>query len=133
MKVLFSLPAMLAAGYGLLAATQPWTVDAILNIPTLSDPQVRPDGQAYAYVRRVLDGAAWRSSVYVNSIPWGKAWAILAGNRPRWSPDSKGLAYLDQQVSVFVLASGASRSRTRPRANGTARWWPCSSARMGPL
>ena len=46
MKVLFSLPAMLAAGYGLLAATQPWTVDAILNIPTLSDPQVRPDRQA---------------------------------------------------------------------------------------
>jgi dipeptidyl aminopeptidase/acylaminoacyl peptidase len=109
MKFLFSLPAMLAAGYSLLAATQPWTVDAILNIPTLSDPQVRPDGQAYAYVRRVLDGTAWRSSVYMNSIPSGKALAISAGNRPRWSPDSKGLAYLNQQVSVFNLASGTSR------------------------
>src|ERR1700691_3947203 len=113
MKVPFIILAALAAGCSLLTAAQPWTVDAILNIPTLSDPQIRPDGHAYAYVLRVLDGAEWRSSVYMNSIPSRTAFAIAAGTRPRWSPDGKGLAFLDRQVNVFSLESGSARLITR--------------------
>ena len=40
-------------------------IDALLNISTLSDPQISPDGRSFAYVRRAVDGKAWRSKVYV--------------------------------------------------------------------
>src|SRR5437867_7553265 len=96
----FSLPAVLAACAGQLCAAQPWTVDAILNIPTLSDPQIRPDGRQYAYVRRSLDGKTWRNAVYVAPIPAGAAHEIGRGSRPRWSPDSRHLAFLHGQVYV---------------------------------
>jgi len=94
------LPAVLAACAGQLCAAQPWTVDAILNIPTLSDPQIRPDGRQYAYVRRSLDGKTWRNAVYVAPIPAGAAQEIARGSRPRWSPDSRRLASLHGQVYV---------------------------------
>ena len=110
---------------GLLSAAQPWTVDAILNVPTVSDPQIRPDGRAYAYVRRTLAGAQWRNSVYLDSIPSGSARSISAGSRPRWSPDAKRLAYLDGQVSVFDLDSGRSRIVTHsPTPVGSYSWTP---------
>ena len=78
----FVLP-ILAAGSGLLSAAEPWTVDAILNIPTVADPQIRPDGRSFAYVRRSLDGAAWRNTVYLESIPSGSPRVISTGTRPR--------------------------------------------------
>src|SRR5260370_13485654 len=86
---------ILLAGSGALFAARPWTVDAILNIDTLSDPQIRPDGQAYAWVQR--------NKVHVASIPSGGAKVVASGTRPRWSPDSSRLAYLSQQVHVIDL------------------------------
>ena len=60
------------------ARLQPWTVDAILNIPTLGDPQIRPDGRQIAYVRRSLDGKSLAQyHVCGAPIPAGAA----AGNR----------------------------------------------------
>ena len=29
-----------------------WTIDALLKLSTFSDPQIRPDGKMYAYVRQ---------------------------------------------------------------------------------
>ncbi len=118
-----SVLTFLAAGCGLLSAAQPWTVDAILNVPTVSDPQIRPDGRSYAYVRRSLVGDHWRNSVFVDSIPSGTARSISAGSRPRWSPDAKRLAYLDGQVSVFDIETGASRIVTHsPSPVGAYAW-----------
>jgi dipeptidyl aminopeptidase/acylaminoacyl peptidase len=123
-KVRLVLP-ILAASCGLLSAAQPWTVDAILNVPTVSDPQIRPDGRSYAYVRRTMEGNQWRNSVYVDSIPSGAARSISAGSRPRWSPDAKRLAYLDGQVSVFDVDSGGSRIVTHsPSPVGAYSWTP---------
>src|SRR6266568_5184781 len=72
---------MLAGCAGLLGAAQSWTVDALLNIPTLSDPQIRPDGRGFAYVQRSLEGKVWRSTIYIGAIPSGAAQAISAGSR----------------------------------------------------
>ena len=103
---------LFAAG-NLLAGALPWTIDAILNLPTLSDPQIRPDGRFYAYVERNLDGAVWKDTVRIAPIPSGETRVISAGRRPRWSPDSMGLAFLRRQVYLFDLKSGSSRAVTR--------------------
>jgi dipeptidyl aminopeptidase/acylaminoacyl peptidase len=85
---------------GPVRAAQPWTVDAILNIPALADPQIRPDGRQVAYVRRSLAGKAWRNAIYVAPIPAGPAHEVAQGSHPRWSPDSRHLAWLRGQVYV---------------------------------
>jgi dipeptidyl aminopeptidase/acylaminoacyl peptidase len=108
---------------GALFGAQPWTVDAILNIPTLSDPQIRPDGQAYAWVQHSLESNAWRNTVRMASIPSGAAKMIASGTRPRWAPDSMRLAYLNKQVHVIDLKSGGSRVVTRSPSPVTSYCW----------
>src|SRR5258708_37169582 len=95
-----------------LTAERPWTVEAILNIPSLSDPQIRPDGRYYAYVQRGLAGSAWRSAVHMAPIGSGAAREVATGARPRWSPDSSRLAYLDGQVHVLDMKGGIARVAT---------------------
>ncbi|HWC00561.1 MAG TPA: hypothetical protein VG672_27835, partial [Bryobacteraceae bacterium] len=93
MKFWRSFSLCLAAGGALLAASQPWTVDALMRIPSIGDPQIRPDGQAFAYTLRAVEGNTATSSVYLAPIPAAKAQRIGAGSQPRWSPDSKLLAW----------------------------------------
>src|SRR5689334_8215301 len=96
-KFWFSLPSILACCAGVVLAAEPWTVEAILNVPTLADPQIRPDGRQFAYVRRSLDGKVWRNHIFVAPIPAGAAHEIGAGSHPRWSPDSRRLAWMRGQ------------------------------------
>jgi dipeptidyl aminopeptidase/acylaminoacyl peptidase len=63
-----------------------WTIEALMALPALGDPQMRPDGQAYAYV---LNGEVHRAD-----LPNGKPVLVAKASRPRWSPDRKLLAYL---------------------------------------
>ncbi|HYM11086.1 MAG TPA: hypothetical protein VEU62_10145, partial [Bryobacterales bacterium] len=120
-----SLLGVLAACAGPVPAAQPWTVDVLLHIPTLSDPQIRPDGRSFAYVLRTLDGNRWRSTVYMAPIPAGAAQAVAAGTRPRWSPDSAHFAYLDSQVYIYDVAQRSSRAVTHsPSPIVTYCWTP---------
>jgi len=116
---------VLAAAAALLAHAEPWTVDALMRIPNLADPQIRPDGQACAYVLRTVEGRAWRAKVYLKPIPSGGAQLVAAGSQPRWSPDSELLAYLDGQVQVFDPAGRRSRTLTHaPSAVSAYAWTP---------
>ena len=95
-----------------LLAAAVWTIDALLQLASPSDPQIRPDGGAFAYV--------YRGAVYTQSLEAGSAAArVASGSRPRWSPDSKHLAFLqDGQVR-----SGDSRTLARSQAPVTAYSW----------
>src|SRR6266567_6034201 len=117
-----TLLAILTACAGLVRAAQPWTVDAILNIPTLADPQIRPDGAEFAYVRQSLDGKVWRNAIFVAPIPSGAAQEIGVGSHPRWSPDSRRLAWLHGQVYV-----GNSAVTHSPTSLLTYSWTPDSA------
>jgi len=96
-------------------AARPWTVDAILNIDTLSDPQIRPDGRSYAWV------SAQHGAHGVD--PGQRAKGVASGTRPRWSPDSSRLAYLIKQVHVLDLKSGGLRVVTHSPSPVTSYCW----------
>lgn len=86
-------------------ATAVWTIDAILKLAAPSDPQIRPDGAAFAYV--------YRGAVYRQDLKSKDAAQIASGARPRWAPDSKKLAFLkDGQIHVMEL-TGKERTVTR--------------------
>ena len=71
-----------------------WTVDAVLQLASPSDPQMRPDGTAFAYV--------YRGSIYSQDLNAANtAVRIGTGSRPRWSPDSKQLALI-REGQVYV-------------------------------
>jgi len=74
-----------------------WTIEALLNIPSLGDPQMQPSGKAYAYVQQ--------GQVYQSPVAGGKGTVVSTGRRPRWSPDSKLLAFLadhNHTAQVFL-------------------------------
>ena len=109
----------------LLVGGQSWTVDAIMKIPVLGDPQISPDGKFFAYTRRTVERNAWTSTVYVAPIPSGEAQIIARGSHPRWSPHSGKLAYLDSQVQLFDVQGRTSTPVTHaPAPVNTYAWAP---------
>ncbi len=106
-----------------MLASQPWTVDALMRIPFLGDPQIRPDGRAFAYTLRAVEGNKSTSSVYMAAIPAAGAVRIGAGSHPRWSPDSKLLAWLDSQVRVYDPVRRLSRTVTHAANPVSAFAW----------
>lgn len=99
-----------------LLAAAVWTIDALLQLAAPSDPQIRPDATGLAYV--------YRGSVYVQSLnPGSSAQRIASGSRPRWSPDSKHLAFLDGQVFLNDLSGGEARAVTRAPARVSSFAW----------
>ena len=82
-----------------------WTIDTLLNLAPFSDPQIRPDGKMYAYARQ--------GKVYQSPVDGGAAKLVHDGRRPRWSPDSRTLAFLanDHGIAQVFLLDGANRLR----------------------
>jgi dipeptidyl aminopeptidase/acylaminoacyl peptidase len=104
----------------LLLAT--WTIESLLTLPQIGDPQMRPSGEMYAYVQQ--------GNVFVSPLNSGTAKQVHRGRRPRWSPDSKQLAFVAgqdgiDQIFVYDVASGGIRQFTHsPSAVGLYSWAP---------
>jgi len=64
-----------------------WTADALMKLRAPGEPRISPDGRQAAYT---LDG--W---ILVQGLGGGAAKRAGRGGRPRWSGDSKRLAWLD--------------------------------------
>jgi dipeptidyl aminopeptidase/acylaminoacyl peptidase len=97
----WSPAALVAAALG---STQVFEGADLFRLECASDPQIRSDGRAVAYVRRTYDVMTDRERVAVwlidtetgrQSQP-GAVWD--SSNLPRWSPDGTQLAYLAQSA-----------------------------------
>ena len=85
----------------LLAQKQPFTVDALLQIQRIGDPQISPDGKTVAFSVSTPDLAANRGVNSIWTVPLNGIGTphklITPAYRPRWSPDGKRIYYTGSQ------------------------------------
>src|SRR4051812_33694068 len=99
-----------------------------MQLTAPSDPQIRPDGKAFAYV--------YKGEVRTATLPAATALKpAFKGVRPRWSPDGTRLAFLTNdptgktQVFVRDTVSAIPRQVTfAPTSVSSFSWFPDGKA-----
>ena len=118
------LAAMLFAAAPAFAAGRAMTIDDLLGVKSVSDPQVSPDGKLVVYVMSELDRSTEKSNSDLYLIPIGggesKRLTTSSGvdNHPRWSPDGKTIAFVSTrggsaQVWLLPVDGGEARPLTK--------------------
>jgi dipeptidyl aminopeptidase/acylaminoacyl peptidase len=115
---------------------RPWTLDAIMALKTISDPQISPDGSKVAYVVRGANfqRRAYDSTIWLVSASGGRPWLFksphFSDSRPRWSKVANRLAFLSRrdgmmQVYAVDLPDGIPRQLTHsPTGSIDFKWSP---------
>jgi dipeptidyl aminopeptidase/acylaminoacyl peptidase len=124
MKLVLGVLILLAACGPVFAAGRPMTIDDLLAVKTVSDPQVSPDGRWVVYVVSELDRATDKtnSDLWLVPVAGGEPKRLTtstgADNHPRWSPDGKTIAFASDrggstQVWLLPFDGGEARALTK--------------------
>jgi dipeptidyl aminopeptidase/acylaminoacyl peptidase len=117
------------------AAAQPaFTVEEMLKLKRISDPQLSPDGTRIAFVLTdvSLDKNTRNNDIWVVPVAGGAPVAFVAGDRsedrPRWSADGKRLAFISNreggsQVWVMPASGGEARKVTSIATEAAGVTW----------
>ncbi|MGI8995113.1 MAG: prolyl oligopeptidase family serine peptidase [Pyrinomonadaceae bacterium] len=110
--VLVSLAVSAAVAQG--AGQQPLTINDLLKVRRVGDPQLSPDGGWVAYSITDPDKAANRSrtQIYLIATGGGEPKQLTSGassaSSPRWSPDGKRLAFVTGgQIHAMDMNAGS--------------------------
>ncbi|MGB7070680.1 MAG: hypothetical protein WBD22_14400, partial [Pyrinomonadaceae bacterium] len=124
-----------------LFAQTPFSVNDLLNVKRVGDPQLSPDGRTVAYTVGVVNKSENRllTHIYTVHVDGSGKRQVTSGDKshssPRWSPDGKRLAYTtggqvwtmetdgDDKKQITKIATGAGNPVWSP--NGT--WLAFSS------
>ena len=118
------------------AAPKPWTLDAIMDLKTVSDPQISADGSRVAYVitGRDVHRNAYSSEIWVVPAAGGDGQRLandhFSDAHPRWSEDGRSLAFLssrDGTAQIYVVKTpGASPRKLTDSPEGVIdfKWSP---------
>jgi dipeptidyl aminopeptidase/acylaminoacyl peptidase len=121
--------------FGAVVAQQPtqsFTINDLLKVRRLADPQVSPDGKWVAYTVGDVNKDANRaiSQIYLLSIDGGEPKQLTTGTTsntaPRWSPDGKRLAFVTGGQIWSMDTSGGDRKQitTISTSAGGPVWSP---------
>ena len=116
----------LLCAFSLAAGDKPWTLDAIMTLRNLSDPQITADGSKVAYVVHAVNPKrnAYDSEIWVVAAMGGRVYqpAVphFSDRQPRWSADGR-LTFLSNRdgVAQVYVVSGASRIPHRVTSSPT--------------
>ncbi|MGA8233144.1 MAG: hypothetical protein WB795_16845, partial [Candidatus Acidiferrales bacterium] len=89
------------------ASKRPVTVDDLLAMHRLSDPQISPDGKwvAYSVARPDVPANRMGKTIWLVGIEGGTPRELTAaGERPRWSPDGSKIAFLSTANGASQIA-----------------------------
>lgn len=105
---------------------RPMTLVDLLEVPSLGDPQISPDGRQLVYTLGQADWKANRRITHIWRINADGSGALQLTNgergesSPRWSPDGRLIAFLAQrgeneqnQIYLIENAGGEARQLTR--------------------
>jgi len=101
-----------------------FTVQDLLKIRRVADPQLSPDGHWVAYQITLPDVAANRSvtQIYLIATGGGEPKQLTDGaasaSEPRWSPDGKALAFVSGDQLWTMDASGGGRKQITSVSTG---------------
>jgi dipeptidyl aminopeptidase/acylaminoacyl peptidase len=117
------LVVLIALGSLLVAQERRFTVNDLLKVRRVGDPQVSPKGDLVAFTITDMDTAANRGTTQIYLVPLGGGEMRQLTNdenssaSPRWSPDGEKLAFVsardgEDQVWTIDVSSGALKKVT---------------------
>ena len=127
---------VLIGGVSLAAAQKPWTIEALMDLKTVSDPEITADGSRVAYVVIARDAArnAYSSEIWIVAASGGRserlASAHFSDHHPRWSADGRTLAFLsrrDGRTQIYLVSSPDATPRRLTNSAGSItdfKWSP---------
>ena len=97
--------ALIVCGCAAYAADAPFTVDDLVRLKRISNPQVSPDGRVLAFVQREtdMDANKGRTSLWLLDLadpaaePQRATGVPANDSSPRWAPDSHTLYFLSNR------------------------------------
>ncbi|MFN2455000.1 MAG: prolyl oligopeptidase family serine peptidase [Pyrinomonadaceae bacterium] len=115
-------------------APQPFTINELLKVRRVGDPQISPDGNTIAYTITDVDKTANRGTthIYLMLVAGGEPKMLATGERssssPRWSPDGRKLAFVstrdgEPQIWTIDIASGTQQKVTSVAGGASDPLW----------
>lgn len=106
-----------------------FTINDLLKVRRVGDPQLSPDGRTIAYTVTDMDKTANHGVPQIYLVPVSGGEPKLAGSglrssSPRWSPDGKKLAYVNSgQIWTIDIASGETKKVTNLSTGASDPVW----------